>query len=234
MIQRALLVLLIVINLGVAAWWATRAPPAPTPAVEQPAGVPRLQLLSEAPRRTAPRPAATATATAAPLVAAPATVASSATAPVAMQCFSFGPYPNPAALRRAHARVQAQVVRAQVREVAAAATGWRVFLPPLPSRAEAQAMVERMRAAGLDDLLVIVDGSEANAIALGRYRGEDAARRRQAALQKAGFTVQIAPLGAVATQGWIDVATGSDFDSARVAQDIAAAQARKIDCATVK
>ena len=235
MIQRALLVLLIVINLGVAAWWATRASPAPTPAAAQPAGVPRLQLLSEAPRRPAPRRAATATAaTAAPLVAAPATVAPSAATSAATQCFSFGPYPSPAALRRAHARVQAQVVRAQVREVAGAATGWRVFLPPLPSRVEAQATVERMRAAGLDDLMVIADGSEANAIALGRYRGEDAAKRRQAALQKAGFTVQVAPLGAVATQGWIDVAAGTDFDSARVAQDIAAALTRKIDCTTVK
>jgi len=228
MIQRALLVLLIVINLGVAAWWATRAPPAPPPAAAQPAGVPRLQLLSEAPRRPPPRPAAPVA------TAASATAVPTATAPVATQCFSFGPYPNPAALRRAHTRVQAQVVRAQVREVAGTATGWRVFLPPLPSRAEAQATVEHMRAAGLDDLLVIADGSEANAIALGRYRGEDAAKRRQAALQKAGFAAQIAPLGEVATQGWIDVAAGADFDSARVAQDIAAAQARKVDCATVK
>ena len=230
MIQRALLVLLIVINLGVAAWWATRAPAAPPPAAAQPAGVPRLQLLSEAPRRPAPRPAATV----APVSDAPVTAASAATTDTATQCFSFGPFPSPAALRRAHARVQTQAVRTQVREVAGAATGWRVFMPPMPTRAEAQATVERMRAAGLEDLMVIAEGSEANAIALGRYRGEDAAKRRQAALQKAGFTAQIAPLGAIATQGWVDVAAGAGFDSARVAQDIAAAQTQKIDCATVK
>lgn len=230
MIQRALLVLLIVINLGVAAWWATRAPPLPPPAAAQPAGVPRLQLLSEAPRRLLPQPdAVVATATSATVTPVPA-----ATAPVATQCFSFGPYPNPAALRRAHTRVQAQVVRAQVREVAGAATGWRVFLPPLASREEAQKTVERMAAAKLEDLFVIPNGSEANGIALGRYRSEEAAKRRQATLQQAGFTAQIAPLGEATTQGWIDAAVGADFDSARVAQDIAAPQARKIDCATVK
>lgn len=233
MIQRALLVLLIVINLGVAAWWATRAPQAPSPAAEQPAGVPRLQLLSEVPRRPAPRPAAPAT-TASPLIDASSVAAATATTAVATECFSFGPYPNPAALRRAHARLQEQAVRAQVREVAGAASGWRVFLPPLPSREEAQKTVERMAAAGLDDLFVIPNGSEANGIALGRYRQEDAAKRRQAALQKAGFTVQLAPLGETTTQGWIDAVAGVDFDSARVARDIAASQVRKIDCATVK
>jgi cell division septation protein DedD len=103
----------------------------------------------------------------------------------------------------------------------------------LPSRGEAQALADRMTAAGIDDLLVMSDGSEANAIALGRYRNEDAARRRQAALQAAGFTAQVAPLGDVSTQGWIDVAVGPAFDSARVAQDIAAAQVQRVDCATL-
>ena len=45
---RALLVLLVMLNFGVATWWLLRpAPPAPAPWV-QPADVPRLQLLGEA------------------------------------------------------------------------------------------------------------------------------------------------------------------------------------------
>jgi cell division protein FtsN len=219
MILRALLVLLVVINLGVAAWWGSRAPPPQPRPAEMPAGVPRLQLLHESPRP----PAARAT-------AAPATAATS----TPTQCVSFGPYPTPAALRRAHARVLPQVLRAQVREVASGqAAGWRVFLPPLSTRAEAQALAERMTTAGIDDLLVMSDGDQANGIALGRYRSEDTARRRQQDLQAAGFSVQVAPLGNVATEGWIDVAAGSAFDRARIAQDIAAAQAQPLDCATL-
>lgn len=220
MILRALIVLLVVINLGVVAWWGTRAPPVPPPPIDAPVGVPRLQLLREVPRAPVPRatvdaPVATATAT--------------ATAPT--QCFSFGPYPTPAALRRAHARVQAQVLRARVREVRSGrASGWRVFTPPLPTRTEAQALVERMRAAGIEDLLVMSDGSDANGIALGRYGSEEAARRRVSALQAAGFAAQLAPLGDAVTQGWLDVAASAAFDSARVAQDIAAAQVQRLDC----
>jgi len=224
-ILRALIVLLVVINLGVAAWWAARAPAPPSPVAEAPAGVPRLQLLREAPRPALP-PAAAPSNVVLPAVASADTTHT--------QCFSFGPYPTPAALRRAHERVQSQGLQARVREVAnGQASGWRVFTPPLPSRPEAQALAERMVAAGFEDLLVMADGSEANAIALGRYRSEVAARRRQAALQAAGFTAQVAPLGDVTMQGWIDVAAGPAFDSARIAQDIAAAQVQRLDCTTL-
>ncbi len=226
MILRALIVLLVVINLGVAAWWATRAPEPPAPVAEAPAGVPRLQLLREAPRPAVrPAPATSGTAVL------PAVV-SVATTPT--QCFSFGPFPTPAALRRAHERVQPQALQARVREVASGQpSGWRVYAPSLPSREAAQALAGRMTAAGIDDLLVMTEGREANAIALGRYRNEDAARRRQAALQAAGFTAQVAPLGDVVAQGWIDVAAGPAFDSARVAQDIAASQVQRMDCASL-
>lgn len=226
MILRALIVLLVVINIGVAAWWATRAPPPPPRAAEAPAGVPRLQLLHEVPPRAArPAPAASST------VAIPG---NAATATAATQCFSFGPYPSPAALRRAHERVQARALQAHVREVQAGTPrGWRVFAPPLASRAEAQALADRMTAAGFEDLLVMAEGSDANAIALGRYGSEVAAKRRQATLQAAGFSAQVAPLGGSAVQGWIDVAAGPAFDSARVAQDIAAAQVQPLDCATL-
>ena len=213
MFLRALIVLLVVVNLGVAAWWATRAPPAAPAAPVAPEGVPRLQLLREAPRPARP----------APVVATPA---------VPARCFRFGPFATPAALRRAYARVLPQVLDADSREEASgAASGWRVYMPPLPSRAEAQAVVDRLTAAGIDDLMLVRDGAEANGIALGRYSSESGARRRQAALAAAGFTAQAAPLG-VDTVGWIHVGAAADFDPARVAGDIGAATHAPVDCAT--
>ena len=44
---RALIVLLLILNLGVALWWATREAAAPAPQVPLPAGVETLQLLGE-------------------------------------------------------------------------------------------------------------------------------------------------------------------------------------------
>ncbi|MFA4625924.1 SPOR domain-containing protein, partial [Xanthomonas perforans] len=45
MYVRALIVVLIVLNAGVALWWALQPPPAPPPAPLQPTGVARLELL---------------------------------------------------------------------------------------------------------------------------------------------------------------------------------------------
>ena len=63
---RALIVLLLILNLGVALWWATRDGPAPAPEVRLPAGAEPLRLLSD------PQPAAAAPGAPAAGVAAPA------------------------------------------------------------------------------------------------------------------------------------------------------------------
>lgn len=216
MLLRALLVFLLVINLGVAAWWALRPTPPSPPAVGVPAGVPTLQLLSEAPRpKAAPRPA---------VVAAD---------PV--QCFSFGPFPNPALLRRAVARLQATGARARVRDVVQGKpSGWRVFLPPQDSAEASRALGERIGAAGFDDYLVLGNGPERNGIALGRFGSEAAARRHAADLAQAGFAAQVAPLGDVTRESWIDAGAGTGFDGARVAQDIDAARVEPLDCARLR
>ena len=223
MIHRALIVLLVVINLGVAAWWALRTPATPDTRIEMPQGVPRLQLLQENPNamRAMNVPAASTIARA------------EAQGPV--QCLSFGPYTNPALLRRAHERLQSQVGVARVREVMVGTPrAWRVFVPPFPSRAQAQALADRMTAAGIDDLLVMPGGPDRDGIALGRFGSEESAKRRQVQLKAAGFEAQVGPVGDVATQGWIDVGAAAAFDPVRATADIAAPGTQPLDCTTFR
>lgn len=222
MMYRALLVLLVVVNAGVAAWWMLRTPPPREERIELPAGVPRLQLLQELPANERPR-AAAKRAPAGPATTTPATPT---------QCIAFGPFTNPALLRRANERLQSQVSLARLREVPLGTPrAWRVYIPPFPTREAAQAVADRMLAAGLDDLLVMPNGPDRNGIALGRFGSESSAQRRQAQLQAAGFTAQVGPVGNVATEGWIDVAAGEGFDAARAQQDIAAPRAMPLECA---
>ena len=223
MIHRALIVLLVVINVGVAAWWMSRKPDTKETPIEMPQGVPRLQLLQENPAamRAVDTPAASTVARA------------EAQGPV--QCMSFGPYTNPALLRRAHERLQSQVVVARVREVVVGTPrAWRVFVPPMPTREQAQALVDRMTAKGIDDLLVMPAGPDRNGIALGRFGSEESAKRRQAQLKDAGFEAQVGPVGDVATQGWIDVGAIAAFDPARAAADIGASGTQSLDCGSLR
>src|SRR5690606_447406 len=87
MLIRALIVLLLVLNVGVALWWALREPaPEPSPAASP--TVARLQLAEES---IAPGGARA--------VPPPAPV-------VVTQCHSFGPFVDQATLEKAQARLQ--------------------------------------------------------------------------------------------------------------------------------
>lgn len=234
---RALIVLLLVLNVGVAAWWATRAPAPPAPPADATLGVARLQLAGEpgaAPRAAVPSPAAPAStaSTADAPAGAPTAIVAPEPAPA---CYRYGPFADAAAAAAARARLQPLAQRARVVEEAAAGSGsgWRVLVPPLGSLQDAQAMVQRLAQAGFDDFLIVRDGDEANAIALGRYGREDAARRRAQALVDAGFPARAEPLGATATSHWLDIAAGPAFDAAR-ARAAAGVGVRDADCAGLR
>lgn len=235
MLVRALIVLFLVLNLGVAAWWIAHDPPPPA-SVQVPPGVAQLQLVEET-GTPAPPPAAATPApptTPAATSATPAPVADAITAPPVQQCFAFGPFASKDAATTAAAKLKPLVQRLTTREQAAASPGrgWRVYLPPLPSLEEAQAVAQRIGAAGFSDFLVMREGAQANAIALGRYSSEDAANKRVQALTAAGFAAQVEALDAPpAVAVWLDVVADEGFDPRRAQAAIDAAQYRKRDCA---
>ena len=230
---RALIVVLVALNLGVAAWWLSRpaASPPPVPVSDR-GGVP-LQVLST--------PAVTATLAAdtdAPTAlaaspdagegvgegegAAPAPAAEIA----ARTCFRIGPFATRAAAEAARGRVDAVMPEPQLREEPGRASRYRVLLPPAEDRAQAQATAQRIAAAGFDDLFVLSQGAEANAIALGTYGSRETAQRRAAALQAAGFPAPVQALGAAAASQWWWLGGSDDAQAVRAAHP--AAQA--LDC----
>jgi len=240
MLARALIVLLVVLNLGVAAWWVARSDATPAAAAAPVVGVERLQLLREVPRQAAPKsplpllamqpPPSPATAVAVE-PGAPAAVATS----VPEQCYALGPFADATASEAARKRLQPRVSRLHVRTLATVqARDWRVWLPPLADRAAAQAMAARISAAGFDDYFIVAAGDEANSIALGRYRSEESARNREAALHAGGFAdVQAQALGAAPPlQTWLDVAVATPFAAAE-GKALGAARVESIDCKSV-
>ncbi|KAF1694616.1 SPOR domain-containing protein [Pseudoxanthomonas koreensis] len=119
------------------------------------------------------------------------------------------------------------LLQATIQEEAVGATGYRVLLPPHPDREQAQATADRIAAAGFQDFLVLRQGAEANAIALGSYRSRDTAERRATALRAAGFPAEVRAQGGSGTsRWWLD---GATTDAAAVRSAFPAAQDR--DCA---
>lgn len=232
MTLRASLVLLVVLNLGVALWWGLRSDAPPASAEEAPSGIARLQLLSERPdpRPTAPAVAASTENSAAP--AAPSAPPAATATPE--RCFSAGPFTDTAALDAARAALAPMSGRLRSREIREnGGRGWRVYLPAAADRATADASAQRLRAAGFNDLVVVGDGAEANSVALGRFSTEARARAHATALNAAGFAARAEALGETRSRYWLDLVAGPGFDQNQ-ARRAAGMAVRATDCATVR
>lgn len=234
MLTRALIVLLVVLNLGIASWWWWQPVRQPAPVDARVPGVPLLQLPAESTSSGAPS-ASRAT----PAVVEAASVADAPAVPLAPalplagngsgQCYAFGPLqadaPQPGALAHAHGPVRFQPAP----EPAAPPRGWRVVMPPQAGAEAAMAMQQRLRAAGFSDQVLVRNPPEANSIALGLFGTREAAQRHRQRLADAGFRAQVHPAGGEIRPALaFELRQGADPDQVRVALGLLRAQ--PLDC----
>ncbi|MFT4196807.1 MAG: SPOR domain-containing protein [Pseudoxanthomonas sp.] len=233
MFVRALILLLLFLNLGVAAWWLTQPAPAPHQAAVQVPGVPLLALAEAgagAPAAESASPPSAEVASAVessppaaepPSVAVPAPASTTppaasvqastpspppAAAPPAPACIALGPFADEAAARAAVAALQPAPLQQRLRDRTPPAKGYNVLLPPASDRDAARVLAARVGQAGLDDYLVIVTGPNANGVALGRYSSEEGAQRRLAQVRAAGFgEARIEPATPAAPAWWAEL-----------------------------
>ena len=227
MLLRAAIVFLLVLNIGIAAWWVSGGNAAPEPAAAPvPSNVPGLRLVSEIP---VARPVA---APSAPAAVPAATAQTPVEGVAAAQCRRFGPFADGPAREAARAALSAAGVAAIPQDTAGrSGRGWKVHIPSSASREEAKAMGERIKAAGISDWYVMNDGGDANSIALGRYGSEEAARRREAELQAKGIPAQAEPIGDTTSQAWLDARLPGNANRAALA---AIAPSKPLDCASLR
>lgn len=237
MILRAAIVFLLMLNVGVAAWWLGGARShASAPASGADTGEPGLRLVNEPeaakPERARPSPASVAMPVAGAAMAAEKPVVSAVPVSPAALCLSFGPFADAAARDAVRPRLQALSEKLVARDAQMrSARGWRVYMPALASREAAQALADKIKAAGINDWYIIANGSEANSIALGRYGSEDSARRREAQLAAKGFTARAEPLADTPPQWWLDARFAPAASHAALA---AIAPSRPLDCARLQ
>jgi len=200
MFARALIVVLLALNLGVAAWWLSRPAPSPPPTPPSSRGGAELRLLPMEAPATAASPAGTDAVVAEPDAA---VATDAATVDVdAHKCLRIGPFADRAAAETARGELGASLQDPRVHEEPGQASRYRVLLPPAADREQAQATAARIAAAGFQDLFVLTQGEEANGIALGAYGSRDTADRRAEALRAAGFPAEVQAQGATAASRW--------------------------------
>ena len=223
MLLRAAIVMLVMLNLGAAGWWVWQ-PLTATPAPSASTRGPRLQLVDEQSAATL----APAARTVDPVTPAPVAMPPVATTAV---CLRFGPFASSSA--RDAARVRLQQAGADPRphdSPAREVRGWKVYLPAQASREAALALAEKIKGAGVADLFVMTQGGDINSIALGRFGSEPAAQRRQSELRGKGFPAQVAAIGGIPAQAWLDARLPQ---SAHRVDLLRIAPAQPLDCSAL-
>lgn len=220
MLARLLLLSLLLMNLGVAAWWWLRPMPPPAPAPAPVEGIARLQLLSEvenagrineAPERAgAPEPRG---------------------GNPGLACQRIGPFLTQADLRRAVAALTPAVERLQVSESRVLTDrGHWVFLPAQGTREAALATARELSAKGLRDYYVVTAGDRENTISLGLFRDLPNAEARRTEVQALGFTPMLQERREETPNYWVEFAAGADLDWRAQLGGYTGVDASPIDC----
>jgi len=208
MIIRAILLLLVCTNLGVAAWWLWHRDAIAVPLPGSEAGVASIQLLGEV---GAP-----------PVPMVPVTVASPTAQISAPACISLGPFGTPAALRQAMTTLTPHAGSIQYREVIATELrGYRVFMPPAADGSGALEVARALTARGVRDYYVVTAGEQANTVSLGIFRDMENAEKRREQLAGLGFNAVLEPRTEQVRQWWIDLSVAADFRWQSVLGEIA-------------
>lgn len=126
-----------------------------------------------------------------------------------LTCATLGPFEERDVAQIALVRLDELGFAASVRESGGQIrSGFWVYLPPFPSRDAAETVRDELRAKGVHDLFIVngsVSGSEQqNAISLGLFSTPERADQRAAEIGRLGFAPRVAERFRDATVYWVD------------------------------
>lgn len=175
--MRILFLLLLFANIAFFAW--DRFLRAPVSAEER---IRQVQMAPEKIRIAKPPPPSPSERTAA---AAPP--AAPEIEPGAAPCLQWGKFFGPEAARAEAALAELKLPAAKVQRVLSDANGYWVLIPPHKTRAELDKAMDDLKTLGVTDITVVTEPPQRrNAISLGVFRSEEAAKNLLAGLEKRG------------------------------------------------
>jgi hypothetical protein len=102
-------------------------------------------------------------------------------------CLEWGLFAGPETGRAEAAIAKLQLPQPLVQRAVATSGGYWVYIPPLKAKAEVDKKIAELKASGITDFFVVQDQSQwRNAISLGIFKSDEAAKSFLAALQEKG------------------------------------------------
>lgn len=132
-----------------------------------------------------------------------------------LSCYAAGPYNDEAVVLTAAETIRPQVLKSNIRRLTTTQeAGYWVYIPALPSRAEALKKGRELAAAFVKDYYVVTSGNNENSISLGLYREPYNADNRVNQLKQKGFAVEKETRLEQWPEFWLDfsLSEASEFD----------------------
>jgi len=105
-----------------------------------------------------------------------------------LACYSLGPFVLESSVKSASYTLKdLGLVTVKRYETRRELSGFWVYIPPLPSRADASKVVSMLKQRGVKDYLIVPNGVKKYAISLGFFRTREGAQQRQAHMQALGL-----------------------------------------------
>ena len=122
---------------------------------------------------------------------APAPAASASSAPAV--CLKWGAFAGSEVARADSAILRLGLPAAQLTRTVVDAGGYWVYIPPLKTKAEVDKRIAELKSSGVADFFVVQDATQwRNAISLGIFKSDEAAKSRLAELRGKGVTSALA------------------------------------------
>jgi hypothetical protein len=126
--------------------------------------------------------------------------------PVVFACFRLGPFASVESADKAASMLkERQLAYEQSQEERRTVTGYRLTLPPFPTRQAAEAKRAELTRLGFRDHAILNEEGMRNALSLGVYSVEANAQRQRARLQVKGIKADLQATHQVRTVYWLDL-----------------------------
>jgi len=122
-------------------------------------------------------------------------------------CYRIGPFARENAAIKARKQLVSVAISANPNESTEKKTIYRVYIPPLKSRSDAQNLQKRLAKSGFKDHVILADPKLKNAISLGVFTVQKNADKRLARLKKKKFNAKKEKITSTKNLYWLDVKT---------------------------
>ena len=132
---------------------------------------------------------------------------------IAPNCYSLGPFAANSSLESVTNKLRKLDIKIVKRyETRRELTGYWVYIPPLPSRADAGKVVSMLKERGVKDYLIIPSGGRKNAISLGVFGSKEGAEQHKTHMQTLGIAPVMEAMYKDSDGFWMDFTYSGELE----------------------